>query len=350
MTSDDATQLVAKLAGQRVLVVGDMFLDEYLVGRAVRLSREAPVPVLERTHSFALLGGACNPAHNVAALGSRAIMVGVVGQDPAGQRLLDALQAAGIDPAGVVRDETRPTTTKTRLVAESVLRTPQHLARIDTVERRPLDSWVEAALLERLEALAPGCDVILVSHYRGAVLTPTVVERVCQLARQHGLFTAADAQADLSRFAGFDLVKCNRAEAEAELGQSLASEDDFERALTRLLPLLGVAHLVVTRGSDGLSALQRGQAVIHSPAVPVGEVYDVVGAGDTAVAVLALALAAQVSLSTAAHLSNVASALVVRRLGNAVVRPAELVEALKQVSEGRTARPVAASPPNEFGV
>ena len=204
---------------------------------------------------------------------------------------------------------------------------------------------VEAALLERLEALAPGCDAILVSHYRSGVLTPTVVERVRQLARQHGLFTAADAQADLARFAGFDLVKCNRAEAEAELGQSLASEDDFERALTRLLPLLGVEHLVVTRGSDGMSALQRGHAVIHSPAVPVGEVYDVVGAGDTAVAVLALALAARLTLSTAAHLANAAAGLVVRRLGNAVVRPAELIEALSWYP--RIDLRVAASPPNE---
>lgn len=331
MIFEDAGQMVARLAGQRVLVVGDMFLDEYLVGRAVRLSREAPVPVLERTHSFALLGGACNPAHNVAALGSQAVMAGVVGEDTAGRRLVDALRHAGIDPAGVVVDAARPTTTKTRLLAESALRTPQHLARIDSIERRPLDAAVEAALLERLETLAPGCSAILVSHYRSGVLTPTVVEQVRRLARQHGLLTAADAQADLARFAGFDLVKCNRAEAEAELAQSLASPDDFAGALTRLLSRLDAAHLVITRGADGLSALQRGQAVIHSPAVPVGQVYDVVGAGDTAIAVLALALAAQMPLATAAHLANAAAALVVRRLGNAVVQPAELVEALRQV-------------------
>ena len=151
--SDTSAGLVARLAGRRVLVVGDMFLDEYLVGRAVRLSREAPVPVLERSRSFALLGGACNPAHNVVALGSQAVMAGVIGQDPAGQRLLDALGAAGIDPAGVVVDAGRPTTTKTRLVAESVLRTPQHLARIDVIERGPLGEAAEAALLARLEAL-----------------------------------------------------------------------------------------------------------------------------------------------------------------------------------------------------
>lgn len=328
--SDDLQRLVARLAGQRVLVVGDMFLDEYLVGRAVRLSREAPVPVLERTHSFALPGGACNPAHNIAALGSQAVMAGVVGQDAAGQRLLDALHTAGVELAGVVTDPARPTTTKTRLVAESVLRVPQHLARIDVIERRPLDEPVEAALLERLEALAPGCDVLVVSHYCSGVATPAVVDRVRQLARQYGLLAVADAQADLARFAGFDLVKCNRAEAEAELGQALATPADFERALARLLPHLAVEHLVVTRGSDGMSALQRGQFVAHSPAVPAGDVYDVVGAGDTVVAVLALALSAGLALATAAHLANAAAGLVVRKLGNAVVRPNELAEALGQ--------------------
>lgn len=330
MTTADMERIVARLAGQRVLVVGDMFLDEYLVGRAVRLSREAPVPVLERTHSFAVLGGACNPAHNVAALGSQAIMAGVIGQDAAGQRLLEALQAAGIDPAGVVADPDRPTTTKTRLVAESALRTPQHLARIDNIQRQPLHGLVEAALLERLEALAPGCDAILVSHYRSGVATPAIVDRVRQLARQYNLLTAADAQADLARFAGFGLVKCNRAEAEVELGQPLATQADFERALARLLPALGVEHLAVTRGAGGMSAIQRGHFVLHSPAAPVGEIFDVVGAGDTVVAVMALALAAGLSLSTAAHLANAAAGLVVRKLGNAVVRPDELAAALGQ--------------------
>jgi rfaE bifunctional protein kinase chain/domain len=335
MFADDVGRIVGALAGRRVLVVGDMFLDEYLVGRAVRLSREAPVPVLEHTQSFALLGGACNPAHNVVALGSEAIMAGVVGQDPAGRRLLHALEAAGVDPAGVVLDDTRPTTTKTRLVAESVLRAPQHLARIDTIERRLLDTPVESALLDRLEAQAPGCDAIVVSHYRSGVATPAVVDCVRRLARRYGLLTVADAQADLGRFAGLDLIKCNRAEAEAELGHTLASQADFQRALEHLMAQLGVAHLVITRGSDGMSTLQRGHAVTHSPAVPVGEVYDVVGAGDTVVAVLALALTAKMSLTTAAHLANTAAGLVVRRLGNAVVRPAELVEALGSAAQTR---------------
>jgi rfaE bifunctional protein kinase chain/domain len=326
----DIHEIIAQLAHQRVLVVGDLMLDDYLVGRAVRLSREAPVPVLEQTHSFSVLGGACNPAHNAIALGSQAVMAGVIGDDEAGQRLLAALGAAGIDPAGVVVDQTRPTTTKTRLVAESALRVPQHLARIDRLERSPLDQAAESVLLERLEALAAGCQAIVVSHYQCGVVTPALADRARQLARQHAALAVVDAQADLARFAGFDLVKCNRAEAETEMGQSLTDDADFERALVRLTTRLGIERLVITRGADGMSYLRRGAAAMHSPAVRVSSIYDVVGAGDTAVAVLALALSAGLSLATAAHLANAAAGLVVRRLGNAVVTPVELAAALAE--------------------
>lgn len=321
---DEIADLVRRLAGRRVLVVGDMFLDRYLQGRATRLSREAPVPVLEQTASFAVPGGACNPASNIAALGSQATMLGVVGDDAAGEELRQRMAAAGIDAAPVVVDRSRPTTTKTRLVAESTLRVPQHLARIDHLERRPLDSPVEAELLERLEQAAAGCDAILVSHYVTGVVTAALADRVRQLARQHAAVATVDAQADLARFAGFDLVKCNRAEAEGELGLALADDVDFERALARLLPRLGVDKLVITRGADGMSAQQRGGPVTHSPALRSSDVYDVVGAGDTVIAVLTLALAAGLPLAGGLFLANAAAALVVRKLGNAVANAAEL--------------------------
>jgi rfaE bifunctional protein kinase chain/domain len=337
MPSDSAhaggAALVQRLAQRRVLVVGDMFLDQYLVGRATRLSREAPVPVLEQTASFAVPGGACNPAHNIAALGSQAPIAGVIGADAAGEELSALLAAAGVDTTAVVVDASRPTITKTRLVAESALRVPQHVARIDRLDRRPLDARIEGALLDRLEATAPGCDAILVSHYLAGVASDAVVDRVRQLGRQHGALTLADAQAELERFAGFDLIKCNRAEAETELGQALAGDADFERALVRLVPRLAVEHLVITRGGDGMSGLRRGASTVHSPAPHISQLFDVVGAGDTVIAVLALALAAGLALSTGLHLANAAAGLVVRRLGNAVVTIPELVAVI--AGEGR---------------
>ncbi|MCS6844517.1 MAG: bifunctional ADP-heptose synthase [Caldilineales bacterium] len=331
----ELAQIVARLAGHRVVVLGDCMLDEYLIGRAVRLSREAPVPVLEQTHGFHLLGGACNPAHNVVALGSRAALVGLIGDDEAGRRLVAAAEQVGVATDGLVVDPSRPTTTKTRLVAESALRVPQHLARLDRLDRRPPDPPLAEALARRLEALVAAAQAVIVSHYQCGVVTPALADRARQAARQHGALITADAQADLERFAGYDLVKCNRAEAEAALGFPLVSDADFERGLTRLAARLGVGALVVTRGAEGMSLWQQGRPVVHSAALRVSDIYDVVGAGDTVVAVLTLALAGGLSLVTAAHLANAAAGLVVRRLGNAVVSPDELVAALAE--DGRLA-------------
>jgi len=332
----DIANLVASLSGGRVLVVGDLILDEYLIGRATRLSREAPVPVLERQRRFTRLGGAANPAHNIVALGGKAAVVGVIGEDEAGQTLVAQLAEAGIDTTGVVTDPGRPTTTKTRIVAESTLRVPQHIVRLDHLDRRPVSFAIEQTLCQRIEALTAQADAVLVSHYRTGAVTPGVVEAVRAAARQRGALTVADAQADLERFAGFDLVKCNRAEAEAELGRPLTSDVDFEVALGELSLRLNVVRLAITRGAEGMSLLGRGGPAIHSPAGRVSDVYDVTGAGDTVVAVLTLALVAGIDLRTAARLANAAAGLVVRRLGNAVVTPAELVEALS--SEERKTR------------
>jgi len=318
----------------RVLVVGDLCLDEYLIGRATRLSREAPVPVLEQQHRFTRLGGAANPAHNVVALGGKAALVGVIGQDEAGQTLLAQLAEAGIDADGVVSDPGRPTTTKTRVVAESTLRVPQHVVRLDHLHRSPVSPAVECALGQRIAALTAQADAVLVSHYRAGVVTPALIEVVRGVARRHSALTVADAQADLQRFASFDLVKCNRAEAEAELGRPLTGDLDFETALGELLARLGVARLAITRGAEGMSLLERGGAVIHALASRVSDVYDVTGAGDTVVAVLTLALVAGMNLRTAARLANAAAGLVVRRLGNAVVTPAELAEVLREEARG----------------
>jgi rfaE bifunctional protein kinase chain/domain len=313
-----------------VLVVGDLFLDEYLEGRAERLSREAPVPVVELTRRVTIPGGAANPARNVVALGSRAIAAGLVGADEAGRALLAQLQADGVDIAGVVVDPGRVTTTKTRVVAfRDALRFPQHLARVDRVDRTPLAGEPLRRLVDRLEALAPQAAALLVSDYRSGAVTPAIIAAVIAAGRAAGALLAADAQGNLAQYAGFDLVKCNRAEAEAELGVLLDVDADYERGLARLLPRLGARMCVITRGPEGLSAQEQGQPAMHLAAANRSEVFDVTGAGDTVVAVLALAVAAGLSLRIAAHLANAAAGLVVRRVGNAVVTPAELAAAIE---------------------
>lgn len=328
MTAAEIATLVARLAGRRILVVGDLCLDEYLIGTATRLSREAPVPVLEWRERRVFPGAAANPAHNVVALGSQVVTTGVIGADAAGETLLTELQRLSIGTDGVVVDAARPTTTKTRVVAQGAQRFPQHLARIDRLDQRPYDDVLIRQLCRHIDRLAATVDAILVSDYRGGVVNRDVVAAIQDAARVHGLLTAVDSQGELDKFKGFGLVRCNALEAAAQVGWPLTTDADTERALVRLQKELAVRRLVVTRGAEGVSILAQGGVAQHLAAFNREEVYDVTGAGDTVSAVLVLALCAGIDLRTAAHLAMAAAGLVVRRLGNAVVTPAELVDAL----------------------
>jgi rfaE bifunctional protein kinase chain/domain len=314
------------------VVVGDVFLDEYVVGRATRLSREAPIPVLEFERRFYLPGGAANPSSNVVALGGVARQVGVVGDDEAGQQLLQKLREAGIDATGVVADPSRPTTTKTRIVAQGSLRFPQQLARIDHLDRQPVGEDVERALIAHLEALVPQADAVLISDYRTGVVSEAVVAAVLNVASRYERLASVDSQGNLHKFHAFDLVKCNHAEAQAVTGRTLSSEDDFQRAGETLLEELGAQAVVITQGPEGMSLMGTSslfQEYTHLPAANRSEVFDVTGAGDTVIAVLTLVLAAGVDLLAAARLANYAAGLVVRKLGNATATPEELTWAIE---------------------
>jgi rfaE bifunctional protein kinase chain/domain len=318
-----------KLASRHMVVVGDIFLDEYITGRATRLSREAPIPVLEFTGRRYVPGGAANPSNNIVALGGMAYQVGVIGDDEPGQTLLAKLREAGIDTTAVVTDPSRPTTTKTRIVAQGSLRFPQQLARIDHLDRRPVAGEVEKAIVSHLEALVPRVDAVLVSDYRTGVASEAIVAATLKLARQHEKLATIDSQGNLHKFSGFDLVKCNQREAEVVLGRTLSSECDFRKAQEQLLTELEVQAILITRGAEGMSLLGRDQPYVHIPAANVSEVFDVTGAGDTVIAVATLALAAGLDLLSAGHLANYAAGLVVRKLGNATATPEELTWAIE---------------------
>jgi len=321
---------IPRLGGQQVLVIGDLLLDDYVVGEATRLSREAPIPVLEYRRSFSLPGGAANPAHNIVALQSRASVVGVIGDDDAGRTLRAYLTRLGIDIAGVVVDRSRPTTTKGRWLAEGTLLFPQQVARMDRLDRRPVSGEIAARLVAAVRAGATGARAILVSDYRLGVVTPELVAAARTAARSAGALLCVDSQGDLEKFSGFDLVRCNAQEAGNVLQQPLVAEIDFMKATGRLLTLTGARAVVISRGADGLSCQAHDSDYIHLPVTNRSEVYDVTGAGDTLIAVLTLALVAGAPLVVAAQLANAAAGLVVRKLGNAVCTPEELAEAVRK--------------------
>ncbi|MGB3906537.1 MAG: bifunctional ADP-heptose synthase [Anaerolineae bacterium] len=330
---DALLRALPRLRDLNILVLGDLFLDQYIVGRATRLSREAPVPVLEFDRRFHLPGGAANPAHNISALGSTAHQLGVIGDDDAGRSLVNLLHRAGIVTDGVVTDPARPTTTKTRVVAEGTLVFPQQLARIDQAERRPFDANVTAELVAHLRELAPSVDALLFSDYKTGVVNEETIATALRVARDHGKLITADSQGDLYKFKGFDLVKCNRPEAESQLGRELQADADFERAGEGLLADLGSSAIVVTRGDEGMSLISREEGTLHVPAANRTEVFDVTGAGDTVIAVMTLALAAGLTVTDGGHLANYAAGLVVRKLGNATPSQEELAWAIKNWPE-----------------
>ena len=322
------SSLITSLAGRRILVVGDLVLDEYVVGRAARLSREAPVPVLDLLERFWRPGAASNPAANVAALGATPLLVGIVGEDSAGQTLLAELASIGIDGTNLITTPSRPTATKTRILAEHVGGHRQQVARVDHVPSEPLSQELQAKVAERIQTATSNVDAILVSDYKGGVINAVTIEAAVDAARRGGKPIAVDSQGDLLQFRGFTLVKANQTEAESALRTSLRSEEQFIDAGRRLLADLEARYVVITRGADGMSVV--GPDGVHTHLAPANrtEVWDVTGAGDTVIAVLTMGLAADADILEAAELANVAAGLVVRRLGVATVTPDELREAL----------------------
>jgi rfaE bifunctional protein kinase chain/domain len=319
---DADLQDVAKLASRRVLVVGDLVLDEYVTGRMTRISREAPVPIVEVVEREDRAGSAASPAANVLGLGSQAAIVGVVGCDPAGARLEAKLREVGVDERGLVRCPEFRTSTKTRILARGFtggLHGRQQVMRLDETTRLPADAVQACASC--VQRLAGDFDAVLLSDYRGGVVSQASIEA----ARASGRPITVDSQGDLRRFRALDLIKVNQAEAQAALGS-----DDVYGGGEALRRELQARVLVVTLGADGMLLFEGGPRPERVPAVRVSQVFDVTGAGDTVIAVLTLGLIAGLSTRRSAELASAAASVVVRRLGVAVATPAEIVDALSQ--------------------
>lgn len=319
---------IPKLAGQRVLVIGDVMLDEYLIGKTTRLSREAPVPVLEFESRQLIPGGASNPAANIVALGSTAVQVGIIGSDTAGTNLRQVLQARGIETNCLIVDSGRPTTVKTRIMAQMGLRFPQQVARLDTLSREPVSAAVERQVRAVIDKEIGSVNAVLLSDYHTGLLTPSLVGTVRKLGKNTLL--TADAQGSLDKYAGFALVKCNAGDARDYLRRDLRGDEAFGEAARELCQKLKLTGgMVITRGADGATVATASGETANCPAPAVSDVFDVVGAGDTAIAVMTLALAAGASYPQAVTLANYASGLVVRRVGNYTPTPDELAWALE---------------------
>ena len=316
--------LIPKLAKQIILVIGDVILDEYVIGQATRMSREAPIPVLEFESRRYIAGGSANPSANIVAMGSQAIQVGIIGDDDSGRQLTQVLQSNGIDIRGLMTCKDRPTTVKTRIMAQMGLRFPQQVARIDTLSRQAITGQIEDDILNFIRTPIANLNGILLSHYHGGLLTETLVQHIRELCQTHQVLLTADVQGNFDKFTGIDVIKCNADDASQYLGLALESNQDFNQSARQLFEQLHLKQaMVITRGGKGATIATPDQ-IYHCPAPDVSDVFDTVGAGDTSIALITLGLAGGISPQEAVMLANYASGIVVRHVGNYAPSPQEL--------------------------
>jgi len=330
--------LVDAFSSRRVAVVGDLIADEFIYGEIGRVSREAPVLILKYDATEMVGGGAGNAANNVAALGGRARLVGLVGADPEGRRLLASFRR-GVDRSHVVRSREYRTPVKTRILAGGVHAARQQVVRIDREDVLPENAELSATLLENLRRASTDASVLVLSDYGYGSSRPEWI--AAARAANPGIRVLVDSRFRLTDYAGADAATPNEEELERATGEAFDDvEERFERAGRSLLSRLASPALLVTRGSRGMALLRPGEPTLSIPVSGTAQVADVTGAGDTVMATFALALAAGASEAEAALLSNFAGGIVVMKTGTATLSVEELREA---IAADRTIIPSVAS-------
>jgi rfaE bifunctional protein kinase chain/domain len=317
-----ANELVGRFRDTSLLIIGDVMLDEFVVGRVNRISPEAPVPVVEFERQEYRIGGAGNVAHNAHALGARVELVGVIGRDTHGEHLLEELRLTGIGASGVVAHPARRTTRKTRIVTTR----NQQVARIDYETDSDIDGDLGETLAERIAALARGCGAIVISDYLKGVITRAVMHAAVDAARAGGVPLLVDPKIPhVGLYRGATIVTPNHHEAETATHMRIRTADDARRAANAFRDLAGCERVLITRGEHGMYLLDGAEDGTLPAAAR--EVADVTGAGDTVIATLALAVAAGAATGEAAALANQAAGVVVGKFGAATVSREELLAA-----------------------
>ena len=325
--------LIESFKGKRILVIGDMVADEYLIGRPTRISREAPVLILELDQERIIPGGATNVGVNARSLHAEVFLAGVIGDDIAGQKLQQAIADLQMCQDGLVADKTRPTSTKTRVMAGSSQIVQQHVVRIDRVDTSEIGNPCKAQIISYIKQMLPTMDAIVLSDYENGVISPDIIETCISAARASNKIIVVDSHGSLFRFQGVTALTPNQPEAELTLGMTIHTQEDLEEAGQRLLRGSNVQGVLITRGSEGMSLFEVGKPSLHLPIYHLpyaNEIVDTNGAGDTVAATFTLALTAGASMAEAAYLANAAAALVVRRLGCASNTPEEIMSILSQ--------------------
>jgi rfaE bifunctional protein kinase chain/domain len=320
LTQTRSKSLTDGFGGKRIIVLGDLMLDEFIWGRVKRISPEAPVPVVEVERQTLALGGAGNVASNLMALGAIPLTLGVVGDDSDAGRLKSALETLGLATSGLVVDRARPTTLKTRIIAHN-----QQVVRADRESRLPLPQAAEDQVIEVFKRELESADGLVISDYSKGVLTARVLASVLGAAKEKGLTVCLDPKLrSFIHYQPVTVITPNHQEAAEAAGVATEGEPGVVEAGRIILRSIECKAVLITRGEEGMSLFTHDGDVTHIPTV-AKEVYDVTGAGDTVAATLALALVSGATFGEAAMLANHAAGVVVGKLGTATVTRQELL-------------------------
>jgi len=317
----------------RILVVGDIILDEYLLGSPERISREAPVIILNHVGSDYALGGAGNAAANIAALGGNVTLLGIAGEDNGADEIRKLAEQMHI-ALELVSDPKRRTTIKTRVIStsnqnpDSGTRVKQQVLRLDRQDRFAITSDVEQELTMSFKRLVGAADIVLISDYNSGVLSPSSSAKIIEIARAENKRVIVDSTGDFTKFKGAYSMTPNQPDAETMLGYSIRSEDELIKAGQELLEKIGSEEILLTRGAKGMALFKRSAKPELIPAFNIVEVFDVTGAGDTVAASYSLGLASAASSHDSALIGNLAASIVVRKYGTAACSLDELLAAL----------------------
>ena len=318
--------IVSRFPKASVLVVGDLILDEYIWGDVSRISPEAPVPVVWVKSENYVPGGSCNVANNIRSLGGEVHVMGVIGRDARGKALTDVLKRNGVGTDDIQTDAARPTTLKTRVIAQH-----QQVVRIDREWTTPVSHKTTSFFIDRLKERIPQVDAVCVEDYGKGMITPELVKEAVRLSRKHGKVITVDPKEEhLSYYKGVTAITPNHHEAAALSRIKIKDEETLQKAGNRLLGVLACQNVLITQGEKGMTLFEKGRKPVKIPTVAQA-VFDVSGAGDTVIATFTLARALGASPVESAVLANCAAGVVVGKVGTAVVSPNELLQRAQQI-------------------
>ena len=325
MSKKRAFSIIENFSRSGVLVIGDIMADHFIWGRVSRISPEAPVPVVEVSRDNFTLGGCANVLNNIFAMGGRVYLAGVIGADETGMRLISEFRSRGMDTRGVVVEEGRPTTLKTRIIAHG-----QQMVRFDQEDRRPVQANSIRKMLSYIRSLKNDLGALVISDYSKGAVTRSLLDGIRKVIADRPVFTCVDPKTrDFSLYEGFDIITPNHHEAGHAAGEEIQNGKDHVRVGMKLMQKFSFQAILITRGESGMTLFEKDCRVKHTEfPTQAREVFDVTGAGDTVIGIFALCMAAGASFREAAYLANHAAGIVVGKVGTATVTREELKRVL----------------------